>query len=273
MSRFVNYVDFGDALITFGCTPKRDVEQYIHLGIKFDQPPIVIVTPEWRGSSRNVGHAETIDTIADDHFYVASDNTANSGYLVNWIAIGNADGRSGMPRSIRSDDMLVQLGRFVKATAGPRTVRFRFLYPTAPGMRSPSIQLSPHWNRQHRGVGAEETITRSGGAMFTSDSGNSARNYSVNWLAIGSQVGRNDTFELPDNHLLQIGTANKGTAAVRVTFPRPFRETGAVVATPAWSSPVGHAETLSGFDRDGFDLISDNAAPGYQVHWIAIGRV
>lgn len=272
MSRFVNYVDFGDALITFGCTPKRDVEQYIHLGVKFDQPPIVIVTPEWRGSDRNVGHAETIDTIADNHFYVASDNVASSGYFVNWMAIGNADGRSGMPREIRSGDMLAQVNSFVKAVARPRSVRFEALYPATTSMRSPSIQLSPHWDRQHRGVGAEETITRSGGAMFVSNSGNAARNYSVNWLAIGSQSGGNDTFELPGDHLLQIGIAPKNAAATRVTFPQPFRETGAVVVTPAWPRPVGHAETLSGFDRDGFDLISGNAAPDYRVHWIALGK-
>ncbi|MEM8960129.1 MAG: hypothetical protein AAGD38_01510 [Acidobacteriota bacterium] len=258
--------------MTFGCTPKREVEQYIHLGIKFNEPPTVVVTPEWRGSNRNVGHAETIDTIADDHFYVASNNAASSGYFVNWIAIGNADGRSGIPREIRSDDMLLERGRFDKAVVQPRAVRFGSFFPSASGLRLPSIQLSPHWRRQHQGVGGEETITRSGGAMFFAESGNAAPNFGVNWLAIGSQSGTRTSFELPNDRLLQIGIANKTTAATRVTFPQPFRETAAVVATPAWSRPVGHAETLSGFDRDGFDLISGNAAPDYQVHWIAVGR-
>ncbi|MEM6456770.1 MAG: hypothetical protein AAF772_16885 [Acidobacteriota bacterium] len=239
------------------------------LGVKFAQPPVVVVTPEWRGANRNVGHAETIDTVADDHFYVASNNLAASGYLVNWIAIGNADGRPQVPLEIREGDMLAQMGRVAKATAGPQAVRFRTSYPA--DTRSLSLQLSPHWDRQHRGVGGEETVTQVTHTTFVANSGNAAPNYSIQWLAVGSQRGDGTSFELPDGHLLQIGTVDKTAAAVRVRFPRPFRQTGAVVATPAWRSAVGHAETLSGFDRDGFDLISGNAAPDYRVHWIAIG--
>src|SRR5690242_16895871 len=55
----------------------------IPFGKKFKSPPIVIVTPYFKGVGSGVTSIETVTDVFDDFFVVWSKNASNN-YFVNW---------------------------------------------------------------------------------------------------------------------------------------------------------------------------------------------
>lgn len=52
----------------------------------FTRPPIVVISPFWRGQGSQIGYVETIDSVTRNNFTVVSNNAAEN-YFINWIAI------------------------------------------------------------------------------------------------------------------------------------------------------------------------------------------
>ncbi len=73
-------VDAGTAL------KNRPGELRIRFSRNFPSPPVVVVSPFWRGQGSQVGYVETINSVSRNGFTVVSNNAANN-YYVNWIAV------------------------------------------------------------------------------------------------------------------------------------------------------------------------------------------
>jgi len=76
--------------------------------------------------------------------------------------------------------------------------------------------------------------------------------------------------------LIQSGLVpKKAPGPYSVTFPTAFSKAPVVALTPFWSSQrleVGKIETLIDVTATGFTATSSNAAPTYEVAWIAFGN-
>ncbi len=54
---------------------------------RFDDPPVVQLTPFWDGQGAEVGHVETLEQVTHGEFKLVSGNAADN-YFVSWVAIG-----------------------------------------------------------------------------------------------------------------------------------------------------------------------------------------
>lgn len=52
----------------------------------FPRPPVVIISPYWKGQESQVGFVETINSVSRNGFTVVSRNAANN-YYINWVAV------------------------------------------------------------------------------------------------------------------------------------------------------------------------------------------
>lgn len=73
-------------LIQAGVANKTSAVEVISFDKAFNNTPVVVVSPYYKGSEGGVGYAETIINITKTQFTVASSNAA-SNYFVTWIAV------------------------------------------------------------------------------------------------------------------------------------------------------------------------------------------
>lgn len=77
-----------------------------------------------------------------------------------------------------------------------------------------------------------------------------------------------------NNTVIDAGTAvKKRTGELSIRFNRRFSSPPTVIVTSYWPGrnlEVGHVETVSRVNRNGFSVVSDNAADDYYVNWVAI---
>ncbi len=78
--------------IDSGTWYKTQTAQAFEFHVKFENPPVLLVSPFWEGAESEVGHAETIDKISQTGCTLVSGNltprTSIQPYKVNWVAIG-----------------------------------------------------------------------------------------------------------------------------------------------------------------------------------------
>lgn len=260
----------GDMLIQCGCTGKDAAKRRVDFQFEYDSPPTVLVTPEWTGSDRNVGNEETIHSIDSKYFEVFSGNAA-ANYGFHWIALGSRnDVRLSRQPRIETDDWLIQFDKYLKSSGA-----FHIIGLPIPYARNPAALISAFWNNVESAVGHAETLNGLQAEAVSIGSNNAAEDYFVNWMTIGEKEGAElgDVYELPDGKIIQTGvTPAKASAALQVTFPRPFSRQPIVLVSPVYiNSGVGNAETLSSVDTASFSLISGNKGDNYRVSWVAIG--
>ncbi len=70
----------------FGQEPKTSVKELRSFETEFERPPIVVVSPFFRGVATGVGYTESLNEVGTHYFEVASGNGAED-YFVSWIAI------------------------------------------------------------------------------------------------------------------------------------------------------------------------------------------
>jgi hypothetical protein len=271
-------------MIQFGYKRKTEVLCSIAFTRPFSAPPSVVVTPAWEGANREVSHAETIGQITRTGFRLYSDNAA-SNYFVSWIAVGYL--RGGTDENVtflEVGDLLIEMGRTPKRSV---TVTPQLL---AGFGQPPSIQVSPFWNGQRRGVGHAETVGRVAQNSFDVLSDNGASNYFVSWLAVGTRrpdlppneeipgvPGVHAYWDFPVGDMLirtaRIQVRHGGAGAVGLGVPA-FAATPTVVLTPFWEGQgrgVTHAETLSDVEPHIIVRAADNSAENYFLSMLAIG--
>jgi hypothetical protein len=276
-------LEVGDRLIQFGCARKTRVQRRVNFARPFSTPPRVVLTPFWEDAEREVGHAETIGRVTEDHFLLFSDNRAST-YFVSWIAVGYASGgRDENVDYVQAGDLVLEFGRAPK-TGVSLTVPLRF-----PFAHPPNIQVSPFWEGQRRGVGHAETLSRVDRRSFDVWSDNRAPDYFVSWLAAGTPrrdlppreaegLGRGwfvSEFRVGDMELrTQRGPLFRRGGAGFIGIGSPFAAPPTVVVTPLWEGQgrgVSHAETITVIEPHAVRLAASNAAPNYFVSMLAIG--
>ena len=74
--------------------------------------------------------------------------------------------------------------------------------------------------------------------------------------------------------IIDSGIALKSkTGSLRIRFNKNFTKAPTVVVSSFWkgqNSQVGHVETIDSVNRNGFTVVSNNAADNYYVSWIAV---
>lgn len=238
----------------------------------FEQVPVVLVTPFWKGEGKSVGSIETVLTpITTGACKISSGNQA-SNYLVNILAIDpkepalviSADGK----RSIGK--LGINAGVQAKMQAGQTTINF------ADPLKSndPVVLLAPQWTSP---VGYTEFLVGSAASEISTYSQNTAPGgaYSIEYLAAdrGASSFRDSTTGFTQ---IETGTYNKtGSEIYRVYFQSPFSAPPVVFLSSWWNGTqgkLGSIETLLDVTNEYFDAISGNAASNYFVNWIAFGN-
>ncbi|NLY44245.1 MAG: hypothetical protein GX066_09860 [Clostridiaceae bacterium] len=81
-------------------------------------------------------------------------------------------------------------------------------------------------------------------------------------------------FPQPENRIIETGTTLKNrTGRLSIQFRKNFTRPPVVVISPYWrgqGSQVGYVETIESVSRNGFTVVSNNAADNYYINWIAI---
>lgn len=238
----------------------------------FEQAPVVLVTPFWKGEGKSVGSIETVITpITPGTCKISSGNQA-SNYWVNVLAIDprepalvvSADGQ----RSI--GQLGINAGAQAKMQSGQTTINF------ADPLKSndPVVLLAPQWTSP---VGYTECLVGSAASEITTYSKNTAPGgaYSIEYLAAdrGASSFRDSTTSFTQ---IETGTYNKtGSEIYRVYFQSPFSAPPVVFLSSWWNGTqgnLGSIETLLDVTIEYFDAISDNAASNYFVNWVAFGN-
>ena len=271
----------GDRLIQFGYKRKPDVVCSIPFSRRFSTPPWVVVTPAWEYAGREVGHAETIGQVTRTGFRLYSSNAA-ANYFVSWIAVGYRRGGSDENVNfVQVDDLVIEMGKTHKQSV---SITPRLLAGFA---QPPCVQVSPFWDGQRSGVGHAETLGRVGTDSFDVLSDNSASNYFVSWLAVGT--GRADlrpTAELPGVWIywdfpvgdtlirtLRIRIRDRGQIAINLGSTA-FAATPTVVLSPFWEGQgrgVTHEETIVDVGPHYVERAADNGGDNYFISILAIG--
>jgi hypothetical protein len=238
----------------------------------FEEPPVVLVTPFWKGEGKSVGSIETVLTpITTGACKISSGNQAPN-YWVNVLAIDlkelglaiSADGK----RSIGK--LGINAGVQAKMQAGQTTINF------ADPLKSndPVVLLAPQWTSP---VGYTECLVGSAASEISTYSQNMAPGgaYSIEYLAAdrGASSFQDSTTSFTQ---LETGTCNKtGSGIYRVYFQSPFSAPPVVFLSSWWNGTQGNLssiETLLDVTDEYFDAISGNAASNYFVNWIAFGN-
>ena len=227
----------------------------------FDQPPVVLVTPFWKGAGEPVGSIETVLTnVIPDECQIAAANQAPN-YFVNVLAIDPKDTSIGV--------LGINAGVQPKLKAGQTTINF-----TEPlKSNDPVVLLTPQWTAP---VGYTEDLVASAASEISTYSQNMAPGgaYSIEYLAADRGAS---SFSDPSTGYTQFetGTYNKtGSGSYRVYFQSPFSAPPIVFLSPWWNgiqSKLGSIETLQDVTNEYFDAISSNADANYFVNWMAFG--
>lgn len=222
----------------------------------YNSPPTVILTPYWKGSTGQVGHVPTINSVSNNGCEIVSGNAA-SNYFVNVLSVDNnvatVGGRpadSGSALKEGSTNEII----FNNTLEDP----------------DPVILLSAYWKKQGSEVGSIETLDDSAASECKVISGNAASNFYTNYVALSLGI-----YTTANGQLLQSGITNKtGGGKHRVYFSQAFKTPPTVALSPWWNdanSQVGSIETLVKVTTYYFEFISNNAATNYFVNWVAIG--
>jgi len=77
-----------------------------------------------------------------------------------------------------------------------------------------------------------------------------------------------------DTSIIETGTTLKNRPGrLRIQFTKNFTRPPVVIVTPFWqgqNSQVSFIETIDSVNRNGFTVVSNNAADNYYINWIAI---
>lgn len=135
--------------------------------------PVTIISANWKGSG-NLGGIDTVDDASKTEISVVSINSA-SDYQVSYISADIGIGTQG--------GQVLQTGIANKTGGGTLRVYF-----TQKFSEIPTVFLTPWWNDQGAAVGSVETLLADETTIdyFELTSGNTATNYYVNWMALGS---------------------------------------------------------------------------------------
>ena len=270
----------GDRLIQYGYKRKTETVCNIPFSRRFSAPPWVVVTPAWEYAGREVGHAETIGQVTRTGVRLYSSNAAAS-YFVSWIAVGyRRGGTDENVNYVQVGDLIIEMGKTRKQSV---TVTPRLLAGFA---QPPNIQVSPFWDGQRSGVGHAETIGRAARESFDVLSDNSAPNYFVSWLAVGT--GRADlrpSAELPgvwaywdfpvgDTLIRAMRIRMRDRGQLYIGIGDGFAATPTFVLSPFWEGQgrgVTHQETMDDIGAHYVQRAADNSAENYSISILAIG--
>jgi len=236
----------------------------------FDQAPVVLVTPFWKGESKPVASIETVITpITPGGCKISSGNQA-SDYWVNVLAIGNDPGSAiSVDNGKRSLGQLgISAGVHAKMQAGLTTINFTDKLKS----NDPVVLLAPQWTSP---VSFTECLVGSAASEITTYSQNMAASgaYSIEYLAAdrGTSSFRNSVTSRFTQ--VETGTFNKtGSGNYRVYFQSPFSAPPIVFLSSWWNGTQGDLssiETLLDVTDEYFDATSGNAAANYFVNWMA----
>ena len=239
----------------------------------FEQAPVVLVTPFWKGEGKPVGSIETVlSPVTPGDCKISSGNQA-SNYWVNVLAIDPRE-----PALVISPDngnrslgkLGINAGVHAKLQAGQTTINF------ASPLKSndPVVLLASQWTAP---VSYTECLVGSAASEISIYSQNKASDgaYSIDYLAADRGAS---SFRDPTTAFTQIetGTYNKsGSEIYRVYFQSPFSAPPVVFLSSWWNGTQGDLrsiETLLDVTNEYFEAISDNAASNYFVNWVAFGN-
>ncbi|SMB87328.1 H-type lectin domain-containing protein [Desulfonispora thiosulfatigenes DSM 11270] len=109
-----------------------------------------------------------------------------------------------------------------------------------------------------------------------------SQNYMYNQMPMMSQQQPqqqfnpfNPFFPFPQNRsVIDAGSAVKNrTGELNIRFNRRFSSPPIVIVTSYWKgqgSQVSFVDTVTRVNRNGFTVVSDNAASNYYVNWVAV---
>jgi hypothetical protein len=236
----------------------------------FEQPPVVLVTPFWKGEGKSVGSVETVLSPVTTSACKITSGNQDSNYWVNVLAIGPGDNGPAVSVGERSVGKLgTNSGVHEKTGAGLTTINF-----AAPlKSNDPVVLLAPQWTAP---VGYTECLVSSAASEISSYSKNSATGgaYSIDYLA--ADRGASSFQDSTDFTQIETGTYNKtGKGTCRAYFQSPFSKPPVVFLSPWWNGTqgvLGTIETVLDVTNEYFDAISDNADSNYFVNWMAFGN-
>jgi hypothetical protein len=171
---------YGDEtwVFEFGRALKREAQRVVYFKTAFAASPTVVISPQW---SAGVGHNETINEVATDHFVLHSGN-ADRAYFVNWLALGRTS-RDATGEWVRFEpDFMLRPGSAQKST---RSASIGYANPGPRFATTPTVVLSPYWSARASTVGHAETIDHVDREDVRVVSDNAGRNYQVNALVFG----------------------------------------------------------------------------------------
>jgi len=227
----------------------------------FNQPPVVLVTPFWKGQGEAVPSIETVTSVTAKDCQISSANQA-SNYYVNILAIDSQETSIGT--------LGIYAGVKAKMQAGLTTIDF----PARLKSNDPVALVSPQWTSP---VGYVEYLVTSAASEIQTYSKNMAPAgaYSIEYLATDRGAS---SFQKPFSKYTQIetGTYNKtGSGSYRIYFQSPFSAPPVVFLSSWWNgtqSVLGSIETVVDVTKEYFDAIADNAQSNYFVNWMAFGN-
>ena len=227
----------------------------------FKQPPVVLVTPFWKGQGEAVGSIETVTSVSSKDCNISSANQA-SNYYLNVLAIDSQETSIG--------SLGIYAGVKAKIQAGLTTMDF----PARLKSNDPVALLAPQWTSP---VAFTEYLVTSAASEIQTYSQNMASGgaYSIEYLTADRGAS---AFQKPLSKYTQIetGTYNKtGSGTFRVYFQSPFSAPPVVFLSSWWNgtqSTLGSIETVSDVTKEYFDAISGNSQSNYFVNWMAFGN-
>ena len=218
--------------------------------VPFAAPPIVLLTPYWKGQNSAVGSVPTVTEVSTTSVTISSGNQA-SNYFVNVLAVdATAESLDGLPISV---GLVAKKSSTVDIGVSPPKPSASLLTASWPGQGGVSAVETVH----------SEDSTQGGGPGITIISGNQAdTGYFVNYLcAAPGAVGG-----------VEAGIVNKNGGIQRVFFAKPFDEPPIVFVSPWWDNAGGvrGVETISNVTTSYFDIVSDNQGANFFVSWVAV---
>jgi hypothetical protein len=226
-----------------------------------EQPPVVLVTPFWKGQGEPVSSIETVTEVTVNDCKISSANQA-SNYWVNILVIDANETSIGT--------LGMYAGVHEKVQAGMSTINF----PARLKSNDPVALLAPKWTSP---VGYSEYVVTSAASEIQTYSKNSAPGgaYSIEYLATdrGASAFQKPFFKYSQ---IETGTYNKtGSGTYRIYFQSPFSVPPVVFLTPWWDgtqSILSSIETVGNVTKEYFEAISGNSGSNYFVNWMAFGN-
>jgi hypothetical protein len=220
-------------------------------------PPVVLLTPYWKGSNSQVGGILTVTDITTAGCTLTSINAA-ANFYVNVLAI---------------DSNVSQIGSLKANSGSPAKTLNVLKIDFNPVLSSPDpvVLLTSFWKGSAQSVGYIDTLDDSAASECSVMSSNqAATNYFTNFVAMDPGITATD-----NKQTLQNGIANKLGQTQRVYFTQPFSSPPIVMLSPWWNdanAQVGSIETLTNVTNYYFEFTSKNMAANYFVNWVAVGN-